>query len=177
MASVGRLLADYSELEISLMHCVSVRRKDLDLALKTMFRVRGESKRIDLADALGRLEYRSLGIESLFDDALNAMRYSLRIRNKFAHSYWHAPGNGLCYVSLEDLAKENFKVIDLTNLDFFFLDQSLLDKHEEFYGYTLKLISFVNFEGRTLAGEFKSNPTVLPTALKQPPLFTRVERH
>jgi hypothetical protein len=57
-AMIGRLLAGYAELEIGLLHCVSVVREDFDAVLKSMFRTRGETRRIDVADALGRQLYR-----------------------------------------------------------------------------------------------------------------------
>jgi hypothetical protein len=51
---IGRLLAGYTNLEVGLMHCVQVVRDDFDAVLKAMFRPRGETSRIDIADALGR---------------------------------------------------------------------------------------------------------------------------
>jgi hypothetical protein len=51
-ATVGRLLAGYSNIEIGLMHCVQVATGDFDTVLKKMFRPRGETKRIDTAEKL-----------------------------------------------------------------------------------------------------------------------------
>jgi putative SOS response-associated peptidase YedK len=46
MSVIGRLLVDYGELELDLMNCVQVARSfDLNVTLKVMFRVRGESIR------------------------------------------------------------------------------------------------------------------------------------
>jgi len=55
------------------------------------------------------------------DSMIAALKHCLRIRNKYAHAYWHDPnmGKDLCYVSLEELAKENDAVRDLTALTFF----------------------------------------------------------
>ena len=72
-AIIGRLLAGYAELEIDLMHCVSVVRDDLDLALKTMFRTRGELQRVTLADALGRHGYRKFGLATEFSMAVGQL--------------------------------------------------------------------------------------------------------
>ena len=47
---IGRLLASYAELELSLFHCVNVTRDDFDTVYKAMFRERGESRRINIAD-------------------------------------------------------------------------------------------------------------------------------
>jgi len=51
-AIIGRLLAGYSDLEVGMMHCAQVVRDDLDTVLKTMFRTRGETQRIDVAAVL-----------------------------------------------------------------------------------------------------------------------------
>ena len=177
MAIVGRLLVDYSDLEISLMHCVSNVRGDLDSTLKAMFRVRGETPRINIADALAHQEYSKLGMQDQFAEAIAAMRYSLKIRNKFTHSYWHNPLDGLCYVSLEDLAETNDKVLDLAGLDFFYLDITLLERHQAYFRYTEGLLAFVNFEGRRLAGKLKAHTWRRPARLEPPPLYIRKVAH
>src|SRR5215470_11292532 len=55
-AAVGRLLAGYADLEMSLLHCVQMARGgDLDAVLKAMFGTRGETRRIDTpADSVNR---------------------------------------------------------------------------------------------------------------------------
>ena len=58
MAVIGRLLVDYGELELDLMNCVQVARSfDLNATLKAMFRIRGETNRIEIADGMGRAPY------------------------------------------------------------------------------------------------------------------------
>jgi len=53
-ATIGRLLAGYSTLEIDLMNCVEVAINDFDTVLKRMFRQRGERRRIEEAERLGQ---------------------------------------------------------------------------------------------------------------------------
>jgi len=68
MAVIGRLLVDYGELEVDLMNCVQVARAfDLNGTLKAMFRVRGETNRIDVADGLGRIAYVVANLDVEFD--------------------------------------------------------------------------------------------------------------
>ena len=43
---IGRLLAGYGELEFELCRCVAAINDNMDAAIKAMFRVRGEEKRI-----------------------------------------------------------------------------------------------------------------------------------
>ena len=78
-ATVGRLLAGYSNIEVGLMHCVAVTR-DLDTALKAMFLKRGETKRISAAEKLGHPEYVRLRLAADFQKAVGVVRYCLKIR-------------------------------------------------------------------------------------------------
>jgi hypothetical protein len=176
MAVIGRLLVDYGDLELDLMNCVQVMRGyDLNSTLKAMFRVRGETNRIDIADGLGRAPYTAVNMEAEFDAAIAAMRQCLKIRNRFAHAFWHDPdqGRALCYVSLEELAKETDEVRDLTALTFFYLDEALLLKQEQFFEYNRALINYVNHEGQFRKGRFKQQVFPLPKAVAVPPAYTR----
>jgi hypothetical protein len=158
MAIIGRLLVDYAELELDLMNCVQVARQcDLNSTLKAMFRVRGETSRIDIADGLGRSPYFAVGLTAEFDAMIQALRYCLRIRNKYAHAYWHDPNQGteLCYVSLEELAREDDEVRDLAALTFFFVDEPLLLQQEQFFEYTRSLLTYLNYEGRFRSGALR----------------------
>jgi hypothetical protein len=176
MAVIGRLLVDYGELELDLMNCVQVARSfDLNATLKAMFRVRGETNRIDIADGLGRTVYVAVNLEAEFDSMIAAMKHCLRIRNKYAHAYWHDPdmGKNLCYVSVEELAKEPAEVRDLTALKFFFIDEALLLRQEAFFWYTRNLITYLNYQGRFNSGALKQQIFPLPAVVAQPPYFVR----
>jgi hypothetical protein len=176
MAVIGRLLVDYGELELDLMNCVQVARSfDLNATLKAMFRVRGETNRIDIADGLGRTAYVVVNLETEFDNMIAAMKHCLRIRNKYAHAYWHDPdmGKNLCYVSLEELAKEPAEVRDLTTLKFFFIDEALLLRQEGFFWYTRNLITYLNYQGRFNSGALKQQIFPLPAVVAPPPYFVR----
>jgi hypothetical protein len=174
MSVVGRLLVAYGELELDLMNCIQVARGyDLNSTLKAMFRVRGETNRLDIADALGQEPYDKRGLSAEFKQMMDAVRYCLRIRNKYAHAYWHDPGTELCYLSLEELAKEDIFVKDLTGLTFFYIDEPLLLRQEAYFEYARDVIRYVNHEGRVQAKEFASQPFRLPAAPTPPPFYVR----
>jgi hypothetical protein len=179
MSVIGRLLVDYGELELDLMNCVQVARSfDLNATLKAMFRVRGESNRIDIADGIGRAAYVAVNLEAEFDSMIAAIKHCLRIRNKYAHAYWHDPdmGRTLCYVSVEELAKEPAEVRDLTALKCFFIDEELLLRQEAFFWYTRNLITYLNYQGRFNSGALKQQIFPLPAAVAPPPYFVRSTR-
>lgn len=177
MAIVGRLLVTYSELELDLLNAIAI-GLSMNTALKAMYRIRGETARINIASGIGRQQYVLKGLEVEFDQAIAAMRYCLRVRNKFSHTYWHSPSKGvLCYVSLEDLAEEPAEVNNLIGLDFFYVDEALLQEHLNYFHQTGRLIARVNYQIRVVSGEMSSNPIGAPLQMTPPPLYTRKGSH
>jgi hypothetical protein len=63
---VGRLLTGYANLEVGLLYCVQMALGDLDAPLKAMFKVRGESRRIEEGVKLGQRLYNALGLGTDF---------------------------------------------------------------------------------------------------------------
>jgi hypothetical protein len=170
-AVISRLLAGYTSLEVGLLHCVQVVRDDFDAVLKAMFRVRGETGRIDIADALGRQFYDDRSLATEFSMAVGVVRYCLRIRNQYAHCVWYNDNSGkLAFVNIEEIAKENKRLIDLTSLTVLHVDTPLLFEQEQYFVYADDLLSWINHEGRTRDGKMPSNPLKKRPPPKQPAL-------
>jgi hypothetical protein len=171
-ALVGRLLAGYSDLELDLLHCVQIARDDLDSVLKAMFRSRGNSARIDVADALGRNVYRGLNLEGEFADAVSAVRHCLRIRNQFAHTYWYDDNSGeVAFANLEEIAKSDQPVMNLKGLTIRHIDATLLGEQLKYFEFADNLLVWVNYEGRYRANKLPSSPGAPPAAIAQPALY------
>jgi len=169
---IGRMLAGYADLEIDLMHCVQVVREDLDTALKAMFRVRGETARIDVADAFGRQHYRDLGLGTQFEMAIGAVRYCLHIRNQYAHCIWWDDNSGqLAFANLEELAKENARVTDLRGVRTRHVDVPLLNNQLEYFEYADSLLVWTNYEGRARAGKPTEPNLMAPQQRQRPPIW------
>ncbi len=178
MVVIGRLLVDYGELELDLMNCVQVARSfDLNATLKAMFRVRGETNRIDIADGLGRAAYIAVNLTAEFDSMIAALKHCLRIRTQVSCSCLLARpkyGKRPLLTSLsEELAKENDAVRDLTALTFFFIDEPLLLQQEQFFEYTRDLIRYVNHQGRFNSGALRQQIFPLPAVVAPPPYDVR----
>ena len=104
-AIIGRLLAGYGELEFELYHCVAGITGDFDTVFKVMFRPRGETQRIDIADSMGRTRFRDVDLGDRFSEAVSDMRYCRKIRNQYAHCTWHNDYSGrFGFVQLEEIA-------------------------------------------------------------------------
>jgi hypothetical protein len=128
---IGRLSAGYTSLEISLMNCVQVVRLDFDTVLKAMFRARGETARINIADAFGRHYYDDLNLGTEFTTAISAVRYCLKIRNQYAHCAWFDDNSGrLAFANLEDIATGHTFLKDLGTLPTYYVDVELLTDQE-----------------------------------------------
>lgn len=168
---IGRLLASYAELELCLLHCVNVARDDFDTVYKTMFRERGELRRINMADILGRQKYHELGLGTQFEMALSSIHFCRKVRNQYAHCTWYDDFTGLlAFVNLEKGAESNKPVKDFKKLTILHIDIPTLILQEQFFEYTNALLVWLNFEGRRIAGKLSRPQELAPKHLKQPPL-------
>jgi len=78
-SAVGRLLSGYSTLELTLMNSVHMGRGgDLNAVLKSMFGIRGESKRIAKAETLGGPAYEALACYPGFRSAPESRKDALQ---------------------------------------------------------------------------------------------------
>ena len=170
-AAVGRLLAGYTTLEIGLMACVQMVRDDFDAVLKAMFRVRSESQKIKIADALGRHYYHNHELGTQFETAIAAIKHCLKIRNQYAHCQWYDDRSGrLAFVNIEDIATENTYLTDLSELTTYYVHLPLLQRQEAYFVYVDQLLTWVNYQGRIRAGKARIPERPVPKPMKQPPL-------
>ena len=169
---IGRILGGYTDLEVDLMNCVRTARQDLDTVLKAMFRNRGESARLKVADAFGRQTYRSLGLGAQFEAAIGAMRYCMGIRNQYAHCVWWDDNTGqLTFANLEELADLNQVVNDLRGLTTHHLDVSLLQKQFAYFDYTSDFLMWLLQEAEKLSNRPHIPNIQQPVAQQPPPKY------
>ena len=169
---IGRLLAAYADLELTLFHCVNVAREDFDTVYKAMFKERGETRRINMAEIFGRQNYHKLGLGTHFEMAISSIRYCLKIRNQYAHCIWWDDYSGfLAFANLEKIAENNRVVNDLEDLTTRYIDVATLVKQEQYFEYTDSFLAWVNFEGRRVAGKPSTPQHPAPKQLEQPPLY------
>jgi hypothetical protein len=165
-AILGQLLAGYGSLEYALSLCVGMARNDLDMVIKAMFRPRGETQRIQVADALGRAPYRKADLENEFSEAIAGMRFCLKIRNQYAHCQWHTPlEKPLCFIDMQEIAEPNKIIADFNRLTFHYIDATLLAEQEMFFVYVGDCFQFLNWEGRKRAGTVASDTIVIPSEM------------
>lgn len=172
MRVIGQLLTDYVELEISLMNCVQVVHDDLDGVFKAMFRPRGETKRIDIADGLGRTGYEKWSLGTEFAMAIDAMRHALKIRDQYSHCIWQVKVNELKFAALEELAFDNQPLANLDDVAFKEITLDLLTEQSTYFVYIDHLLRWLSYEGRALANKITSaNRLSKPEPRAQPGLY------
>jgi hypothetical protein len=170
---LGGLLSGYGDLELNVAFLLQfVPGGSHDAAIKTVFGVRGETARIEVADNQMRRHYVGQGLSNEYGEAIGAVRHCLKIRNQYAHCSWvRNLQNGLCFVDLEEVAKREEQV-DLTELSQRRVSLALLQEQEAFFAYTLGMLTFLNFEFRARTGQLPTNPRTSPSKPpRRPPRF------
>lgn len=171
-AAVGRLLLGYSNLEIALRTCVQVAADgDLNTVLKAMYKGRGETRRINRAEAIGMSLFAAQHLTPQFHHAIAIIRRCLQVRNQYAHwVLWDDNSGKLAFANLESLGNVKRKVRDLRKLRTFHVNATLLAEQEAYYIYCDHYMSWLNFEIRTRDGMMEKNIMQKPKRVKKPRL-------
>lgn len=171
---VGKILAGYSDLEIGLMICVMTVRKDFDAVFKTMYRIRGETSRIDVADALGRNHFHEIKLGTPFEMAVGSARHCLQIRNQYAHCAWYGDGSGyIKFSALEEMANKHERFTSFETIPLRRANLALLEEQHAYFDYLDLLLIWLRWEALLHKNpDVKENPHVRPKEPTRPPLHT-----
>ncbi len=172
MAIIGRLLSGYTEIELSLAHCAVAAGNDFDTVTKVLYRLRGETSRIDAADAFARQLFDVAGIGTEFSMCVGYVRRCMSIRNQYAHCHWWSMDmKSLGFANMEEVAILNTRITDLRGLTYHALTLDLLKLQEEFFRATELWALYLNYEIRLRTGKVNLNPYPKPKPLKMPELY------
>lgn len=169
---VGAILAGYGELEFELFQCVSSGMNDLNTAFRAMFRMRNESQRIDLADALVAPAIAKHGLSAEYAHAIGSIRCCRTIRNNFAHCHWRYIEDPLLlqYCNLEDAAKTKHGE---PIIKFETASAELLAEQVSYFGYCSGWLQHIHHEIDRREGRIDSHIWLKPTARPQPMIHSR----
>ena len=170
--TVGRLLLNYANLEVGLLHCVQMASgSDFNAVLKSMFGKRGETGRINRAEQLGNPHFARHALIRDFHHALAVMRRCLEVRNQYAHwILWDDYTDKLAFANIESLAKLKRHVNNFDKLRRFHVNATVLAEQEAYYIYCDKFTLWLNFEIRVRAGRLPKNMFLKPKRVKRPRL-------
>jgi hypothetical protein len=162
---IGRILAGYGELEYDLFEMLAAVLRDRHIALKTLFRTRGEEQRIQIADALMRDAFARISIEGAYTEAIADMGWCRTVRNQYAHCHWHDGGpHGLCFVDLEETAKKSA----LGPHRLYPVDTTLLAEQETYFKFVQKCFWHLTYRYEHWGEKYPTPGYELPKKLPRP---------
>jgi hypothetical protein len=153
-AIIGRLVTGYGELEYELAMCVGWIAQDQDLALKLMYRLRGENRTI-AADLLGRRMVPTGVLRTVFEQGVGALNECRKIRNQYAHANWGSDQNGLWFVDLEEAADESASFLTIDHQSHR-ITLPLLQVQEDYFCYVKDCFEFVTYGVRRKREEVRT---------------------
>ena len=172
---IGRLLVSFGEIEVTLAVVVgTVGLQDLQLGLRSIYKVRGTSSRLELADALLRLKLTGMGLEREYLTNRDAIKYCQTTRNQFAHCIWADDLNaGIFFTDLQDAADR----VDILRFNWKHVDIALLTQQLEYFDNTLTGIVYLENEWSVRAKMKASHDFPAPAAIGKPPLHNPPSLH
>jgi hypothetical protein len=142
-AIIGRLLVAFGELELTICTVAADALNMRTPILRTLYRIRMTSVRVDTAYNLATPFYESHGLSEGWANSHAMVIRCLQIRNQFAHCNWgdHQEG-GLFFADLQDAASRP------SGLDYQWrhVDCPLLERQEAFFACTLEWLRFMESE-------------------------------
>ena len=171
---VGRMVIEYGELEWMLCLLVSYVIEDLDIAVKTLYRLRGETARIDIADGMIRNRIDDK-VKQRYEDTLGHMRFCLKIRNQYAHTNWlHAGSDKLCYIDIEELASRNDPV-EMDQMCLYHLDIITVKDQARFFVEVMQNMAYLNMEVQYVMGASTTTGFHYVPNIKRPKLAKKLD--
>jgi hypothetical protein len=161
---IGLMLLAYGELELMVGNCLGHALGSNDAALRTMFRIMGETSRIEAADALMRDYYKKEGFEAAYSDMIGAVRYCVTLRNQYAHCHWadYPDYDGLFFTKLQEPARtsESFQYW------FLHVDLKILNEQKKFFDYAGACLRFLEYRNLVKTGRMPDGVVPAPRKLK-----------
>jgi hypothetical protein len=132
---VGRILAGYGELEVTMLACLVAIEGQIDRPTRLLFKRMSAEKRIKQAGSALLPDYKKAGLESEMSEALSDINWCRKLRNQYAHCQWGwTTPLGLFFVNLEDLAEDPAPIIKVMSKPLY-VDVPLLYKQEAYCNY------------------------------------------
>lgn len=128
---VGELLIAYGEIEFDTLCCLAETLGSMSQALQVMFRIRSETSRLKVADAIMRPRFHALNIKE-YDRFIQGAIHCASIRNFYAHCHWNNNGPRLVATNFEDFAKP---LSTPANLKTYLVSLDLLRQQQAFFKY------------------------------------------
>lgn len=167
-ALVGRILAEYPELEFEMSQLVGTVLNDKDQAIRIIFRAKGEETRIRVMDALVRTALNAVDLKNEYEATLGAVRHCKSIRNQYAHAHWYSGNDELVFANLEESAQT---ATGPTFVKIYKIDVTLLTLQEQYMNYVSRWMYFLIDHYEHRAGRSPTPAVQAPKIIEKPPLY------
>ena len=105
LALIGKMILAYGELEFAVMDIVrATMGGDTEKAVKVIYRLRSESNRLEVADALITPDMRGKSYGGYWHEVYCALKRCKTIRNQYAHGQFISDGGILRFGDLDEAA-------------------------------------------------------------------------
>ncbi|MDT0576502.1 hypothetical protein RM533_09910 [Croceicoccus sp. F390] len=149
---IGRMILEYGELEWMLCLMAGHLLGDLDTAIKSLYRSRGELQRMEVADALIRQRIENAKLCRTYEQTFAHMKECKNLRNQYAHTNWlHAGSDKLCYIAIEEMAKSN-EPIEMDQMTLYHLDLETVKDQARFFTEVMQNMAYLNMEVQFVLG-------------------------
>ena len=166
-ALIGEMVIAYGEIEFAIATILgSIHGQDANIATRILFRVKGESPRLEVADAIIRPVMENSGLVGKWDCAYGAAKYCKNIRNQYTHCHWWAEKELLMFLNFDRMAEKRVGVLT-TNFEP--IDLPLIERQHQYFDYCTRLLYFLHTEYRRRVGISPIPDVSEPKSIPEPP--------
>lgn len=167
---IGEILLSYSHLEFMVVDLVGQAiGRDIDCAIRLLYRLRGANDRLQAADAVLRPFMNDLALGGPYGQWLGAMRKCRIIRNQFAHCGWMSRSGHLEFASLEECAQGTEGE---TTMHFNRIELKLLEQQLDYFEYAYDVLIYLTYEARYRRDRRRRHRNPLPKSREAPSLHS-----
>jgi hypothetical protein len=177
---IGRLLAGYGEIELQMCAClIAVEGGLLDIPIRKIFGRRGAEARIKIGKGELEPDFTNAHLLADLTEALDDLDWCRQIRNQYSHCQWYwTAQEGLCFVDLEDLAKQQNAILSVVE-NRHSIDVPLLESQENYFWYVKQCLMHLADAYRAWDGTRARGGRARPTSYvyPKPSKIPRPSRH
>jgi hypothetical protein len=177
---IGKIILAYGVMEVALLEATSAALDgNLTTAMRVLFRLKSESNRLEVADALIRPRFTKHRLGDAWHDAYLAFKFCKGVRNTYAHSQWVSDEHGV--LRFGDLDKAAQGHGEKGKIDMRPLTKGVLVKQFAYFTHAEHLILWATDQYQKKTGLPRKLPdgqfVIAPKRIPQPKLDSRGEAH
>ena len=139
--AIADLILAYGDLESSLLNLLQAALNgDTYTAVRAMYRVRSESNRLEIVDALVTPRLAEQKLDGAWGEAYAAMKCCMGIRNRYAHSQWLHDDGELRFGNLDEAANKKGPKCKIVMLP---LSAGVLTEQRRYFEYAHHQINWI----------------------------------